>query len=128
VLQNVISVWQIQLEACRQEMAEKAALLLEASTALETLETKIRQMETEKQLESPITEGSAGGPAGFRLLPPPPSSAAADHRRRLTASPSAGRKGFLFSEDLANNNNNNMMLKEADRLALAVLEETGTST
>ena len=47
----------------------------------------------------------------------------------MTSSPLAARKGFFFSDDLANNNNNNnnntMMLKEADRLVLAVLEETG---
>jgi hypothetical protein len=47
----------------------------------------------------------------------------ADQSRPLT-SPSGGRKGSFFSEDLANNNNNSMN-KEADRLVLSVLEETG---
>ena len=119
---------QIQVESCRQEMAEKASLLLEASAALQTLEDKIRQMEQlQKQFENPTTEGSAAN--SFRLLPPPPQSPAAEQRRRMTSSPLAARKGFFFSDDLANNNNNNnnntMMLKEADRLVLAVLEETG---
>jgi hypothetical protein len=49
----------------------------------------------------------------------------ADQSRPLT-SPSGGRKGSFFSEDLANNNNNNnSMSKEADRLVLSILEETG---
>ncbi len=123
------------MESCRQELAEKTSLLLEASAALETLEARSAALEArsaegaaqpthlqqQQQLDNAaaVRQGSSwnGGGSFPQLLP-------ADQSRPLT-SPSGGRKGSFFSEDLANNNNNNSMSKEADRLVLSVLEETG---
>ncbi len=134
------------MESCRQELAEKTSLLLEASAALETLEARSAALETleartaaletleARSVEAPAQQthllqqhqldnaaavrlgSSWKGSGGFPQLLP------ADQSRPLT-SPSGGRKGSFFSEDLANNNNS--MCKEADRLVLSVLEETG---
>jgi hypothetical protein len=124
------------LESCRQELAEKTSLLLEASAALETLEARSAALEArsaecaaqpthiqqQQQLDNAalVRQGSSSwkGSGNFPQLLP------ADQSRPLT-SPSGGRKGSFFSEDLANNNNNNSMSKEADRLVLSILEETG---
>ncbi len=100
--------------------------MLEASAALETLEARSAEAATQQthlqqlhQLDNAATvrQGSSwkGSDSFPQLLP-------ADQSRPLT-SPSGGRKGSFFSEDLANNNNS--MSKEADRLVLSVLEETG---
>jgi hypothetical protein len=107
--------------------ARSAALeTLEArSAALETLEarsveaaaqqTHLQQLDDAAVRQVSSWKGSGNFP---QLLP-------VDQSRPLTA-PSGGRKGSFFSEDLANNNNNNnSMSKEADRLVLSVLEETG---
>jgi hypothetical protein len=109
--------------------ARSAALeTLEArSAALETLEARSTALEARsaeaavqqthlQQLDNAasVREGSSwkGSGSFSQLLPAP-----------LT-SQGGGRKGSFFSEDLANNNNNSMS-KEADRLVLSVLEETG---
>jgi hypothetical protein len=131
------SLFQIQLEACRQELAEKAGLLLEASAALETLETRIRETEaaagprqqpSPRVLDSPAANFQLGLPpwksSGSSSIQQPPPHSPAEHRRPPVNSPLANRKGVFFPEDLANNNNN--VSKEADRLLMAVLEESGT--
>jgi hypothetical protein len=83
--------------------------------------TQQTNLQQQQQLDNAalVRQGSSWNGSGSfpQLLP-------ADQSRPLT-SPSGGRKGSFFSEDLANNNNNNSMSKEADRLVLSVLEETG---
>ncbi len=115
--------------AALESLEARSAALEARSATLETLEARSAEaavqqthLQQQQQLDNAalVRQGSSWNGSGIfpQLLP-------ADQSRPLT-SPSGGRKGSFFSEDLANNNNNNnSMCKEADRLVLSVLEETG---
>jgi len=117
----------VQLESCKQDLVEKAGLVVEASQALEDLEKQMQAQEAKhkeqlKSIEENMSEMDLIPRFDLGSVPTRKLIRSPDVSRKQLASPKFGHKINFFQPDKEDFTNNNKDLL-TDRLVLEVLKE-----
>jgi len=117
----------VQLESCKQDLVEKAGLVVEASQALEDLEKQMQAHEAKhkeqlKSIEENMSEMDLIPRFDLGSVPTRKLIRSPDVSRKQLASPKFGHKINFFQPDKEDFTNNNKDLL-TDRLVLEVLKE-----
>ena len=120
-------ILQVQLESCKQDLTEKAGLVVEASQALENLEKQMQVQDSKhkerlKMMEENMTEMDLLPRFDLGNVPTRKLIRSPDVSRKQLASPKFGHKINVFQPDKEDFTNNNKDVL-SERLVLEVLEE-----